>query len=160
MKLTRAWHLFITETGERAHHGGKPITVGIDPDGRVQLTGEAIGPNGTPLSDDAAAWLSAALAGAIRTTAYANDYEAACTRFDRANANYPRAKAEAERIRQEADEEWEAARANLARFERSPGIPLPEHDTLRHAMTADPEPEPDAQGGMSRFGSLPVVTDD
>ena len=140
MKLTRAWHLFITETGERAPHGGKPITVGIDPHGRVQLTGEAIYPEGTPLSDDAAAWLSAALAAAIRPTAYADDYEAACERFDRATAAAPRARAEAERLRQEAEDEWEAARANLARFERSPGIPLPEHDPLT-AWTADPQPE-------------------
>jgi hypothetical protein len=152
MKLTRAWHLFITENGERADRGGKPITVGIDPHGRVQLAGEALRVDGTPLSDEAAAWLSAALAAAIRPGAYADSYEAACTRFDRATAAAPRARADAERIRQDAEDEWEAARANLAKFERSPGIPLPEHDPLT-AWPTEPAPPFTAVPRLRRVGS-------
>jgi hypothetical protein len=57
----------------------------------------------------------------------ANPYEAACERFNRASANYPKAQAEAERILREADEEYEAARANLRQYESQPGIPLPQY---------------------------------
>lgn len=56
-----------------------------------------------------------------------NAYEEACERFDRASDNWPKAKAEAERIVREADEEYEAAWANLRRYESSPGLPLPQY---------------------------------
>lgn len=56
-----------------------------------------------------------------------NAYEAACERFSRASQNYPKAKAESERIIREADEEFDAAQANLRQYETSPGIPLPEY---------------------------------
>ena len=61
-----------------------------------------------------------------------NPYEAACDRFNRASVNYPKAKAEAERIVREAEEEREAAQANLARYEQSPGIPLPQWRDLNY----------------------------
>ncbi len=66
-----------------------------------------------------------------------SDYEAACERFNQANAAAPLARAEAARIVQAAEDEWNAARANLARHEVSPGIPLPECDPYR---TEEPEP--------------------
>ena len=56
-----------------------------------------------------------------------NPYEAAVERFHRAHQNYPEAKAEADRILQEADDEYEAATANLRQYETQPGIPLPEY---------------------------------
>lgn len=56
-----------------------------------------------------------------------NPYEAACDRFNEASENYPKAKAEAERILREAEEEYEAAQANLRQYEVSPGIPRPEY---------------------------------
>jgi hypothetical protein len=55
-----------------------------------------------------------------------NAYEQACERFNRANAAYPEAKNEAERILEAAEEEWNAALANLRQYESQPGIPLPE----------------------------------
>jgi hypothetical protein len=62
-----------------------------------------------------------------------NPYEAACERFERANQNYPKAKAESERILREAEEEWDAAQANLRLYESQPGIPLPQY---RERVTA------------------------
>lgn len=56
-----------------------------------------------------------------------NPYEAAGYRFARASENYPKAKAESERILREAEEEYEAAEANLRQYETSPGIPKPEY---------------------------------
>jgi hypothetical protein len=56
-----------------------------------------------------------------------NPYEAACERFERASRNYPKAKAEAERILREANDEYDAAEANLRQYESAPGIPLPEY---------------------------------
>jgi hypothetical protein len=57
----------------------------------------------------------------------ANPYEAACERYGRANQNWPKAKAEAERLLREADEEWSAALDNLRQYETAPGIPLPQY---------------------------------
>jgi hypothetical protein len=57
----------------------------------------------------------------------ANPYEAACERFSRASRNYPKAKAESERILREADAEYDAAEANLRQYESQPGIPLPQY---------------------------------
>jgi hypothetical protein len=56
-----------------------------------------------------------------------NPYEEAAERFARADQNYPKAKAEAFRILQEADDEWAAAQANLRQYESFPGIPLPQY---------------------------------
>jgi acyl-CoA hydrolase len=64
---------------------------------------------------------------AAALAAAANPYEQACERFNIASANYPKAKAEAERILREASDEYDAAAANLRRYESQPGIPLPEY---------------------------------
>lgn len=56
-----------------------------------------------------------------------NPYEAACERFERANQNCAKATAEAERILTEAENEWDAAQANLRQYESRPGIPLPQY---------------------------------
>jgi hypothetical protein len=56
-----------------------------------------------------------------------NPYEEAAERFGRAAHNYPKAKAEAEKILREADDEWNAAVADLRQYESQPGIPLPEY---------------------------------
>lgn len=56
-----------------------------------------------------------------------NPYEQACERFNRASANYPKAEAEAARILREANDEYDAAQANLRRYESAPGIPLPQY---------------------------------
>jgi len=56
-----------------------------------------------------------------------NPYEAASERFQQASRNYPKAKAEAERILREADDEYDAAEANLRQYESQPGIPLPQY---------------------------------
>jgi hypothetical protein len=53
-------------------------------------------------------------------------YEQACERYSAACANYPKAKAEADRILREAEDEYDAASANLRQYEISPGIPKPE----------------------------------
>lgn len=55
------------------------------------------------------------------------EYEAAAERFRRASARWPQAKRNAERIADEAQHEYEAARLSLARFEVSPGVPRPEY---------------------------------
>ena len=55
-----------------------------------------------------------------------NPYEAACDRFERANQNYPVIKAYAEMLLREANDEWDAAQANLRQYESQPGIPLPQ----------------------------------
>jgi hypothetical protein len=60
-----------------------------------------------------------------------NPYEAACERLERASANLPKAKAEAERILREADDEYYAATANLRLYESQPGVPLPEYRESR-----------------------------
>ena len=54
-------------------------------------------------------------------------YDEACDRMDAARRNCQHAKREAERIIREADEEYDAADANLARYERSPGLPLEQY---------------------------------
>lgn len=51
-------------------------------------------------------------------------YERAAERFNRASENW--AKANAARILQAAEDEYDAASADLARYETSPGLPLPE----------------------------------
>ena len=56
-----------------------------------------------------------------------NPYEAACGRFERANQNYPVIKAYAEMLLREANDEWDAAQANLRQYESQPGIPLPQY---------------------------------
>jgi len=56
-----------------------------------------------------------------------NPYEQACDRFNRASDNYRKAKIDSERIIRDADAEYEAAEANLRRYESSPGIALPEY---------------------------------
>jgi hypothetical protein len=56
-----------------------------------------------------------------------NEYEAACERFNRASENHPIAMAEAQRIVDAANDEYEAAQANLRQYESSPGIPLPQY---------------------------------
>ncbi|HEV2452391.1 MAG TPA: hypothetical protein VGS62_10760 [Streptosporangiaceae bacterium] len=62
-----------------------------------------------------------------------NPYEEACERFNRASANYPKAKAESERILREANDEYDAAQDNLRQYESRPGIPLPQY---REQVTA------------------------
>ena len=52
-------------------------------------------------------------------------YEGAILRMEAARRACRKAKAEAERIIRAADAEWDAADANLTRFEASPGIPRP-----------------------------------
>lgn len=59
--------------------------------------------------------------------AAALEYEAARERFNRAGENYPKIKDEAARMLRDADDEYEAAQANLAQYESSPGIPKPEY---------------------------------
>ncbi len=66
-------------------------------------------------------------------TSEPNPYEHACERFNVAGPALAMAMAEAERIVREADAEYEAARANLRRYETSPGIPLPECRELAQA---------------------------
>jgi hypothetical protein len=56
-----------------------------------------------------------------------NPYEVACLRFNRASENYPKVKAHAGQMLRDAEDEYEAARANLAQYETSPGIPKPEY---------------------------------
>jgi hypothetical protein len=60
-------------------------------------------------------------------------YEAARERFEQATANWPKAKAEADQLIREADDEYEAAWRNLCQFESTPGIPLPEYDPLKRS---------------------------
>jgi hypothetical protein len=83
VKLARAWHLLINPDGTRAEHGGRPLTVGIDHDGRLWLIGDPIGGGGLLLADDSAEWLSATLAGAIRPAPDAYDEWAKLTRNGR-----------------------------------------------------------------------------
>lgn len=64
--------------------------------------------------------------GAAGDVAPVSPYEAACARFDAASANYPKAKAEAKRILRAAESEYDAATANLRRYESAPGIARPE----------------------------------
>lgn len=53
-------------------------------------------------------------------------YDLAADRYCAAVLAWPRAKAEAERIVRAAEAEYEAADADLARYETRRGIPLPE----------------------------------
>lgn len=53
-------------------------------------------------------------------------YRAACDRLEAASRRCQRARREAERIVRDADAEWEAADADLNRYETAPGLPLPE----------------------------------
>jgi len=55
-----------------------------------------------------------------------NPYEAAAERFERASRAYPLAKAESARLLREANDEYEAAEADLRQYESQPGIPLPQ----------------------------------
>jgi hypothetical protein len=156
MKLARAWHLLINEDGTRAERGGRPLTVGIDHDGRLWLFTDPIGGGGLLLADDAAEWLSATLTDA-RTTAAA--YPESAPPF----ATVPR-------LRHLSDGRtaaglpgydpaeaaaWLAGRGRLegqleiGDVDQDPEI----GDVVMHG-------EMDAQGGMSWFGSLPVVDDD
>lgn len=70
MKFTRAWHAFIDDTGAKTASGGRRLTLGIDPQGRIWLSGEAIGGQDVPIGADTAAWLSGALTEAIRADAH------------------------------------------------------------------------------------------
>jgi hypothetical protein len=56
-----------------------------------------------------------------------NPYEAACARFNAAVRNHAIATAEADAMVRAADDEWEAANANLAEYEDRPGIPKPQY---------------------------------
>jgi hypothetical protein len=210
VKLTRAWHVYLDGDGAKTARDGRRLTVGIDQQGRMWLSGEAIDGQDVPIGPDVAAWLSGTLTAAIlrtpegsgaapRPTApgtptcgalkpdgrwsctaqpshagpehvafgamgdpwerwpvtEADDYEAACAWFDRASAAAPAARAAAAALAAEADDNWAAARANLARFERSPGVPLPQHDPLRltrpdpagELRQTRPMPDDDGQGG-------------
>ena len=62
-----------------------------------------------------------------------NAYEQAVKRFNAAVRNQAIATAEADAMVRAADDEWEAAQANLAAHESSPGIPLPEYRELAQA---------------------------
>jgi hypothetical protein len=55
------------------------------------------------------------------------EYEAAAERFNRASARIPEARAEAFRLMADAEAEYEAAAADLARYESKPGVPLPQY---------------------------------
>lgn len=57
----------------------------------------------------------------------ANEYEAAARRFNLASARYPQMAAAAERMLNEASDEFDAAQDNLRLFESYPGIPLPQY---------------------------------
>jgi hypothetical protein len=63
----------------------------------------------------------------------ASEYEQAVKRFSAAVRDHAIARTEAEAMVAAADEEWEAAEANLRRYESQPGIPLPE---FREQVTA------------------------
>jgi len=56
-----------------------------------------------------------------------NAYEAARERYDAALGACGRATVEADRLLREAEEEFEAAVADLRRYESQPGIPLPQY---------------------------------
>jgi hypothetical protein len=58
-----------------------------------------------------------------------NPYEAACERFNRISESHAEIKRLAQSVIDWADDEWEAAQANLRQYETSPGIPLPEYRT-------------------------------
>lgn len=65
MKLIRAWHAFLDDEGDQTSRGGQRLTVGIDQQGRIWLSGDAINGQDVPISPDTAAWLSGALTAAI-----------------------------------------------------------------------------------------------
>jgi Tfp pilus assembly protein PilX len=56
-----------------------------------------------------------------------NEYEQAVKRFNAAVRDHAIALAEAEAMVAAADDEWEAAQANLRQYETSPGIALPQY---------------------------------
>ncbi len=56
-----------------------------------------------------------------------NAYDLACSRMDTARRRCQRARRLAERIVREADQEYDLADANLARYETRPGVPRPEY---------------------------------
>ncbi|HEX6519654.1 MAG TPA: hypothetical protein VF070_06500 [Streptosporangiaceae bacterium] len=56
-----------------------------------------------------------------------NPYEATCQRFNRAGENCTKVKAQTRQMLRDAEDEYEAARAALALYETSPGIPKPEY---------------------------------
>jgi len=56
-----------------------------------------------------------------------NPYEEACDRFNRISENYERICELAQGVIDWADNEYEAAQANLRQYESQPGIPLPEY---------------------------------
>jgi hypothetical protein len=62
-----------------------------------------------------------------------NEYEQAVKRFNAAVRNHAIARADAEAMVAAADDEWEAAEANLRQHESQPGIPLPQY---REQVTA------------------------
>ncbi|MCW2929947.1 MAG: hypothetical protein JWM19_909 [Actinomycetia bacterium] len=64
----------------------------------------------------------------------AQEYELAGARFDTAARHAEMTRKSRERDMLAAEAEWEAARANLRRFEVSPGIPKPEFDPLREGQ--------------------------
>lgn len=58
-----------------------------------------------------------------------NEYERACERFAEATEKHAEACARASKILSDAEDQYEAALRDLARFESSPGIPLPRYRT-------------------------------
>jgi hypothetical protein len=64
------------------------------------------------------------------------EYELACARLDAADLRAQYVRRGNERDMQAAEAEYEAAQANLRRFEASPGIPLPQYDPLRQEQAA------------------------
>ena len=56
-----------------------------------------------------------------------NDYERAAERFENISRNYKTITDAAMTVIEWAGTEYEAASANLAKYETSPGIPLPEY---------------------------------
>jgi hypothetical protein len=56
-----------------------------------------------------------------------NDYEKACERFERISQNYDAIRKVAQGVIDWANEEYDAAQANLRQYESQPGIPLPQY---------------------------------
>lgn len=56
-----------------------------------------------------------------------NPYDMACDRFERISRLAPEIHKQAKAIAQWAEDEYEAATADLRQYERSPGIPRPEY---------------------------------
>jgi hypothetical protein len=61
------------------------------------------------------------------------EYEAALDRYERISEDYPVIRRAIDSIREWADQEFQAAAANLSRFEDKPGIPKREYRRRRPA---------------------------